>query len=1191
MGTNNPVPSRAAIHALRGLVFGTSCSVVLVAEERRRRLKTVRTAAENARKIHAAKTHRGVASGDSHLTWATRLLQRDDEPLASTGDSPSPRNFRRTKPEKKKRVRGRDRALNSAGTAGTFANTVAQDFQIDSAGSTIITASEKKQNAPSLRNTAPSSGDGLSAWLNRLDGVDTATLASVKDEDRPSIISSSPKLEPIGLSTHHRHSLTSAIRRKMAANEIIPAMVESSHETASQAPDSPATHSAAQDQMPTPERTALDPQKQYEMSEGFIPEHLRAASAGEAALLEQSESQETETLRSQRTVDLEALADAGDALAKWELRVRGPIPRSRDVAENNTHASKDGETDPLPTRRRYATQLQDIPARWTSVSPWPLVEAGDGLAQWEVQLRDTTDQTQLSRTPKVLFSQRFFALDSEGHCRPTFELPTIGTTAAKFCRQVKRNWAARDHSLTWLNSYLMLEQLLYANQANNKINLSARISSVIGILHRSRVTAPETLRYRPSEIALAFLQDITKTNVRDLTRHFQLLLPKGLDVFEILPKFARWTVRDGHFDALRQVLQLSRKHISSSVWQDGKFLTSLLQLSIDSSITARDLLSALEQADVTLVPESVLTQLRTAMIDPDAIVTADPVALSVLQQAEGDGTLCTSAVFMQAAVLRDAPKCSADEVVAAMSKIVQVPSGISLLPVWWPPLVTVFIKSHQPHENETLLRSLRELGPLWMDAAWVQHLLDHHSKVGQLDRFLDWLRFCMESGFRFDTESASYLGRLLAERWSLPSCTVRQTMEKIRPFVIGDRQTKQVAQEPGSNAQVGAIEHEVFKQMTENCQRKYWAVTITLYDKYISTDAPFSSRCLELAITACLERDGPSSEHAKAFVKHSQSQGHDATHESRRLLMAEFEQGSAPGQALVRAHDQGLDISSEMFNMIARECIDRHQMQDALDVCDRWVAKHGAGHLGFDEYNFATLIRLYVLLGTRTAHAALEQLVSDFIAHPRWWHRSNTCKNTIKYHLKLLIQGRPRGDLSVQLETARALEAALNHVAERRALSGNPDWIARQVVDIICSDSQIQTNVPETKVERRDEHEAILRDGRDSDIPEHDLESLQLAASSDDANAVALAKLDVGTEDIDEPAKPLATPEKLVVDAPSERPAAKSPGIHLNHGPVSAVRPKTARYRTPEAKSWWSHDGSDTTKDARVVWETVPSAA
>jgi hypothetical protein len=218
-------------------------------------------------------------------------------------------------------------------------------------------------------------------------------------------------------------------------------------------------------------------------------------------------------------------------------------------------------------------------------------------------------------------------------------------------------------------------------------------------------------------------------------------------------------------------------------------------------------------------------------------------------------------------------------------------------------------------------------------------------------------------------------------------------------------------------------------------------------------------------------------------------------------------------------------------------------------------------------------------------------LVSDFIAHPRWWHRSKTCKNTIKYHLKLLIQGRPGGDLSVQLETARTLEAALNHVAERRALSGNPDWIARQVVDIICSGRQTQTHVPETQMERRDEYEASLRDERDLDIPEQDLESLNLAASSNDADVVALTKLDVGIEDVDELAKPLATPEKVIVDAPSERPAAKSPGIHLNHGSISAVRPKTVRYQTPEAKSWWSHDDSDTTKDARVVWETVPSAA
>ncbi|KAI9158298.1 hypothetical protein HJFPF1_06290 [Paramyrothecium foliicola] len=56
------VPSRALIHALRGILFTTSCSVILLAEERRRRLKLARTALDNARKLHTAKTRRRSVS-------------------------------------------------------------------------------------------------------------------------------------------------------------------------------------------------------------------------------------------------------------------------------------------------------------------------------------------------------------------------------------------------------------------------------------------------------------------------------------------------------------------------------------------------------------------------------------------------------------------------------------------------------------------------------------------------------------------------------------------------------------------------------------------------------------------------------------------------------------------------------------------------------------------------------------------------------------------------------------------------------------------------------------------------------------------------------------------------------------------------------------------------------------------------
>lgn len=93
MVSPKPVPSRAALNALRGLVFTTSCSVVLLAEERRRRTKIARTAIENARKLHTIKAQRRpLAMSDSR--------HADPDPDRGTLDRPAG-----TPPRRKKRLR------------------------------------------------------------------------------------------------------------------------------------------------------------------------------------------------------------------------------------------------------------------------------------------------------------------------------------------------------------------------------------------------------------------------------------------------------------------------------------------------------------------------------------------------------------------------------------------------------------------------------------------------------------------------------------------------------------------------------------------------------------------------------------------------------------------------------------------------------------------------------------------------------------------------------------------------------------------------------------------------------------------------------------------------------------------------------------------------------------------------------
>lgn len=106
MASTPPVPSKAALNALRGVLLTTSCSVAFLAEERRRRLKIARAAIDNARKLHTVKSNRGaVALSES---WDDRLADLGGDVLSLPAGS-------RPKSSYRKRRRGNTSTLLVAG--------------------------------------------------------------------------------------------------------------------------------------------------------------------------------------------------------------------------------------------------------------------------------------------------------------------------------------------------------------------------------------------------------------------------------------------------------------------------------------------------------------------------------------------------------------------------------------------------------------------------------------------------------------------------------------------------------------------------------------------------------------------------------------------------------------------------------------------------------------------------------------------------------------------------------------------------------------------------------------------------------------------------------------------------------------------------------------------------------------------
>ncbi|KAI1108691.1 hypothetical protein F5Y14DRAFT_435272 [Nemania sp. NC0429] len=67
MSTPLPLPSKAAIRALRGIALGTSCAIGAIVEDRRRRISTLETAVANKKKLRSARQyHHGSID---HLAW------------------------------------------------------------------------------------------------------------------------------------------------------------------------------------------------------------------------------------------------------------------------------------------------------------------------------------------------------------------------------------------------------------------------------------------------------------------------------------------------------------------------------------------------------------------------------------------------------------------------------------------------------------------------------------------------------------------------------------------------------------------------------------------------------------------------------------------------------------------------------------------------------------------------------------------------------------------------------------------------------------------------------------------------------------------------------------------------------------------------------------------------------------------
>ncbi|KAI5923685.1 hypothetical protein F4810DRAFT_720241 [Camillea tinctor] len=82
-----PVPSKAAIRALRGIAFGTSCAIGVIVEDRRRRISTLRTAVSNHKKLKSSRKYHGTLESVSSKSDDSVVYRPDELQSQQTPDS------------------------------------------------------------------------------------------------------------------------------------------------------------------------------------------------------------------------------------------------------------------------------------------------------------------------------------------------------------------------------------------------------------------------------------------------------------------------------------------------------------------------------------------------------------------------------------------------------------------------------------------------------------------------------------------------------------------------------------------------------------------------------------------------------------------------------------------------------------------------------------------------------------------------------------------------------------------------------------------------------------------------------------------------------------------------------------------------------------------------------------------------
>lgn len=1020
-----PVPSRAAIHALRGLVFTTSCSVAILAEERRRRLKTVRAAAENARKIHAAKAHRGAAAVDGLAAWEAKVLHRQDEVSTLEYASPSPRDFRRpadsgdSQHSTVKRNYTRRRAMTSTGLA-------------DDSIPILAAYTESRKSAPYERPTGevqPASQLSKSqrSLLQTRRPVSGDIARPLRSEDLHK------NAAQFGATRHARQGSL-----ETSANEAWP------------------KHEAEQSlrRTRTSSRTAQDRQTRARaLTPSAAPDGDALAAwariSDEATRLREKETDGTSRAREERTVCSKRvlpLVDAGDGLATWEATFR---------RRHNNKASN---------RRKKVVTTSQTWSPMSSQDPEQACTASTG------DLRGQTDRHITQRTNMALpqhkvkgqtlsrLRMKKFLQESELF-RSGFDPAKALNIVQKFTDEQRLHATAGDLLPFWADMCTVTQRIKDWYRTEDEPSLYSALGLMLGFMRHWKADVPEATLAEQKASGLLYLQQVATSQSSKLQDNVMLFVPDGNDWLGLLPDLFAWTVKHHHKEILRQLVGILREAGPLSLARET------IALIPSRDVTLEELYDTFTKSvlDQDESPEAMLGYFARIVVTVDGVVNNDALTLDLLRKLDDHGIADEHGGLAHASIMRDVPQQTPEMLLTRIKQLIQDPADYAWLRKWRQRITSTFVASHKLAENETFLRGFHDIEPDKVASEWVEPILCQHSELGDLDGFLDCLQLCVVSGSHLQPGLLQQTVALLAKQWTIPPNLLQRLQREIGQLLASHSRTSSAGQDsPARDVDShAAIKGVGYDELLLKIRQSDPSGAIETYQKLLDQGKSPSAASLGLAVSACLQKEGAGIMQAKTFVVEAHKRSIDVSEEMRRLLARELRHDSDPGARLAAAREHGIVITTELYNIVVRRLLQAQETEQAIQLCQRWADEQGQGVAGFDMYNFACFVRAYVQDGSKQGFDALRELMSRFVAEPRWWHRSAVCKETIKLCQKrLLDQARnPRASswassvrrvmLSHHEEALQALDRGLEHVTQRRAVSGDPGWIVHQVGNIL----------------------------------------------------------------------------------------------------------------------------------------------